>query len=150
MSCLANTRAVLRITAPAARPISICSRPFSLWRQHSANLRVKKDAIRQHIRALEVSRRKFSGTTTYNHGHIDPPKPGEELHVTFIDKDGDQYDFEVSEGDNLLDIAQANDLEMEGEVPEPCWTTYADTFRRMWRLLRMFDLPCNCDRRGYV
>ena len=37
------------------------------------------------------------------------------LHVTFIDKDGDRHDFEVSQGDNLLDIAQANDLEMEGK-----------------------------------
>lgn len=34
--------------------------------------------------------------------------------MTFIDKDGDKYDFEVAKGDNLLDIAQANDLEMEG------------------------------------
>jgi hypothetical protein len=37
--------------------------------------------------------------------------------VSFIDKDGEKYDFQVSEGDNLLDIAQANDLEMEGEHP---------------------------------
>ena len=36
------------------------------------------------------------------------------LHVTFIDKDGQTHKFEVAEGDNLLDIAQANDLEMEG------------------------------------
>lgn len=36
------------------------------------------------------------------------------LHVTFVDKDGDEHSFEVKEGDNLLDIAQANDLEMEG------------------------------------
>lgn len=36
------------------------------------------------------------------------------LHVTFIDKDGKKYTYEVSEGDNLLDIAQENDLEMEG------------------------------------
>jgi len=36
------------------------------------------------------------------------------LHVTFIDKDGQEHKFEVSKGDNLLDIAQANDLEMEG------------------------------------
>lgn len=34
--------------------------------------------------------------------------------VTFIDKDGDEHTFEVADGDNLLDIAQANDLEMEG------------------------------------
>lgn len=35
--------------------------------------------------------------------------------MTFIDKDGDKHDFQVAKGDNLLDIAQANDLEMEGE-----------------------------------
>lgn len=37
------------------------------------------------------------------------------LNVTFIDKDGTEVKFQVAEGDNLLDIAQANDLEMEGE-----------------------------------
>lgn len=41
--------------------------------------------------------------------------------MTFIDKDGDRHTFEVSAGDNLLDIAQANDLEMEGES-EPAFT----------------------------
>lgn len=34
--------------------------------------------------------------------------------MSFIDKEGERYDFQVAEGDNLLDIAQANDLEMEG------------------------------------
>ena len=34
--------------------------------------------------------------------------------VTFIDKEGDKHTFTVTDGDNLLDIAQANDLEMEG------------------------------------
>ena len=34
--------------------------------------------------------------------------------MTFVDKEGDEHHFEVSDGDNLLDIAQANDLEMEG------------------------------------
>ena len=36
------------------------------------------------------------------------------IKVTFVDKEGDEHHFEVSQGDNLLDIAQANDLEMEG------------------------------------
>lgn len=36
------------------------------------------------------------------------------LKVTFIDKDSDRFTFLVRPGDNLLDIAQANDLEMEG------------------------------------
>lgn len=34
--------------------------------------------------------------------------------MTFIDKDGVKIELQVSEGDNLLDIAQANDIEMEG------------------------------------
>ena len=34
--------------------------------------------------------------------------------MTFIDKDGLEVKLQVAEGDNLLDIAQANDLEMEG------------------------------------
>lgn len=37
------------------------------------------------------------------------------INITFIDKDGTKIDLQVAEGDNLLDIAQANDLEMEGE-----------------------------------
>ncbi|EAW14713.1 ferredoxin family 2Fe-2S iron-sulfur cluster binding protein [Aspergillus clavatus NRRL 1] len=65
-------------------------------------------------------RRSFSATAGVQHGHITPPKPGEELHVSFIDKDGQKYDFEVAEGDNLLDIAQANDLEMEGACGGSC------------------------------
>ena len=36
------------------------------------------------------------------------------LHITFVDKDGIENNFEVAEGDNLLEIAHSNDLEMEG------------------------------------
>ena len=36
------------------------------------------------------------------------------LKVIFIDKGGQESTFEVAEGDNLLDIAQSEDLEMEG------------------------------------
>ena len=46
------------------------------------------------------------------------------LHITFIDKDGGRHEFEVSKGDNLLDIAQANDLEMEG-IRRPLWRCVA-------------------------
>ncbi|RDW95098.1 hypothetical protein BP5796_00861 [Coleophoma crateriformis] len=66
------------------------------------------------------SRRTFTSTSAAAHGHITPPKPGEELHVTFIDKEGDEHTFEVSAGDNLLDIAQENDLEMEGACGGSC------------------------------
>ncbi|KAK7713968.1 mitochondrial matrix iron-sulfur protein [Botryosphaeria dothidea] len=40
--------------------------------------------------------------------------------VTFVDKDGDEHTFEVADGDNLLDIAQANDIEMEGACGGSC------------------------------
>lgn len=54
------------------------------------------------------------------HGHLNAPKPGEELHVTFILKDGTQNTFEVSEGDSLLDIAQGHNLDMEGACGGSC------------------------------
>lgn len=54
------------------------------------------------------------------HGHLTKPKPGEELHVTFVEKDGTCKTFEVAEGDNLLDIAQANNLDMEGACGGSC------------------------------
>lgn len=34
--------------------------------------------------------------------------------MTFIDKEGDEHKIAVSKGDNLLTIAQAHDIEMEG------------------------------------
>ena len=66
------------------------------------------------------SRQRFGTTAPQRHGHLDPPKPGQERKVTFIDKDGDEHTLEVSDGDNLLDIAQANDLEMEGACGGSC------------------------------
>lgn len=40
--------------------------------------------------------------------------------MTFVDKDGSRHTFEVADGDNLLDVAQANDLEMEGACGGSC------------------------------
>lgn len=42
------------------------------------------------------------------------------LYVTFIDKEGQEHKLAVSKGDNLLDIAQAHDLEMEGACGGSC------------------------------
>jgi len=66
------------------------------------------------------ARRAFSATSTVAHGHLDPPKPGEELYVTFVDKDGDEHKIAVSEGNNLLEIAQTHDIEMEGACEGSC------------------------------
>lgn len=41
---------------------------------------------------------------------------GNRLYVTFVDKEGDEHKIAVNEGDNLLTIAQANDIEMEGKL----------------------------------
>ncbi|OAL19441.1 hypothetical protein AYO22_09603 [Fonsecaea multimorphosa] len=100
------------------RNLSLHTATISLCRRHQHELGIKKGLIRDHIRSLELDRRRFSTTQVTRHGHLDPPKPGEELKVTFIDKEGDEHTFEVAEGDNLLDIAQANDLEMEVESDE--------------------------------
>jgi len=67
-----------------------------------------------------VGRRAFSATSAASHGHWEPPPPGKELYVTFVDKEGDEHKIAVNEGDNLLTIAQANDIEMEGACEGSC------------------------------
>ncbi|KAM3545546.1 hypothetical protein ARSEF1564_001540 [Beauveria bassiana] len=64
--------------------------------------------------------RTFTTTRVQCHGHVHTPKAGEELYVTFVDKDGEEHKLAVAEGDNLLDIAQAHDLEMEGACGGSC------------------------------
>jgi hypothetical protein len=108
----------------------------------------RRDAIRTHIQDLAQKRRRFSTQAALSHGHIDPPKPGEELYITFIDKEGDEHKFAVSKGDNLLDIAQANDLEMEGRCFHRSFpqTTLTRSSRCMWRFMRLFHVSCHRGR----
>ncbi|AMD21434.1 HER155Wp [Eremothecium sinecaudum] len=54
------------------------------------------------------------------HYVLQKPKKGEELNVTFILKDGSQKTFQVCEGDSVLDIAQSNNLDMEGACGGSC------------------------------
>ncbi|KAK6498687.1 mitochondrial matrix iron-sulfur protein [Arthrobotrys musiformis] len=67
-----------------------------------------------------INLRQFTTTSQLFHGHLTPPKAGEELKVTFVTKEGNEFTFEVAEGDNLLDIGQAHDLEMEGACGGSC------------------------------
>lgn len=67
-----------------------------------------------------INKRSFQTSFVSRHGHLKKPNPGEELHITFINKDGSQKTFEVSEGDNILDIAQAYHLDMEGACGGSC------------------------------
>lgn len=52
---------------------------------------------------------------TYTLGAKEQQLTKRRLHITFIDKDGDEIKCEVAEGDNLLDIALEHDVEMEGK-----------------------------------
>ncbi|KAH7318421.1 2Fe-2S ferredoxin-type domain-containing protein [Stachybotrys elegans] len=70
--------------------------------------------------STSICSRGFSTTVPNRHGHLTEPKPGEELWVTFIDKEGVEHKIAVCEGDNLLDIAQGHDLEMEGACGGSC------------------------------
>ena len=62
----------------------------------------------------------FSTSSFLNHGHLKKPKPGEELKITFILKDGSQKTYEVCEGETILDIAQGHNLVMEGACGGSC------------------------------
>ena len=64
--------------------------------------------------------RPFSTTPSQSHNELVPPKPGEERHITFILRDNTAHTFTVSDGSNLLDIAQSHDLEMEGACGGSC------------------------------
>lgn len=83
---------------------------------------IRESLIQQYTKKNMMSPgfRGFSLSSMVLHGHLHKPKPGEELHVTFITKDGSQHTYEVAEGDSLLDIAQANDLDMEGACGGSC------------------------------
>ncbi|OIW22507.1 2Fe-2S iron-sulfur cluster binding domain-containing protein [Coniochaeta ligniaria NRRL 30616] len=128
----ASTRTVCqglaRLRAVTQRPSSSCitelSRNLSTKSSPRWPTTILGSAQRQPQRAsiprAPLQRRAFSVTAAVSHGHIDTPKPGEELYVTFIDKEGQEHKIAVSKGDNLLDIAQAHDLEMEGACGGSC------------------------------
>lgn len=69
------------------------------------------------LRALP-SYRNIHNSAALLHAH--KPKKGEELHVVYISPDGEQKTVEAAAGDNLMDIAQANGVEMEGACGGSC------------------------------
>ncbi|KAG9229229.1 2Fe-2S iron-sulfur cluster binding domain protein [Amylocarpus encephaloides] len=64
--------------------------------------------------------RLFSAAAKLGHEHVPPPAKGQELYVTFVDKDGMAHKLAVREGDNLLSIAQTHEIEMEGACEGSC------------------------------
>ncbi|KAJ2901498.1 ferredoxin [Zalerion maritima] len=71
------------------------------------------------VRPLSLGR-PFSSTPARKHGDVTPPKPGEEVYVTFIDRDKVEHKIPCNVGDNLLDLAQAHDLDIEGACGGSC------------------------------
>ncbi|RPB03431.1 ferredoxin, partial [Choiromyces venosus 120613-1] len=94
--------------APTSRLLRLLLRPQS----HLLPRRIPPSSSSQILPSTLP--RQFSTTPLLKHGHTTPPKPGEELYVTFIDKSSIPHKFAVSAGDNLLDIAQEHGLDMEG------------------------------------
>lgn len=84
----------------------------------SANTHKRPNALR--LILSHESRRAFHSTPWNGHGDWEPPKPGEEIFITFIDKDGVEHRIAASKGQNLLTIAQGNDIEMEGACGGSC------------------------------
>ncbi|KUI54676.1 hypothetical protein VP1G_02140 [Cytospora mali] len=121
----AFTRALMRLR-PSHAPASSTTRQFSSSTssitipRSTALSQIHRTAFRICRSSPSAAARTFSITSTRRHGHIDPPKPGEEIWVTFIDKDGDEHKIAASKGDNLLDVAQAHELEMEGACGGSC------------------------------
>ncbi|KAH7165919.1 2Fe-2S ferredoxin-type domain-containing protein [Dactylonectria macrodidyma] len=101
-----------------AQPIRNQSRASLLSTQCSA--RTQSAILSRIARQTPLATRTFSTSTQRRHGHVHTPKPGEELYITFVEKDGEELKIAVCEGDNLLDIAQANDIEMEGACGGSC------------------------------
>ncbi|KAJ5573837.1 uncharacterized protein N7459_008264 [Penicillium hispanicum] len=123
----------LRRATPKAAAGEIClvqsrryvSHSTTLWRTGTVANSCQwnpgaRNSLQLPSQSWKWAQRSFSGSAHVGHGHITPPKPGEEINITFIDKDGTKVDLQVAEGDNLLDIAQANDLEMEGACGGSC------------------------------
>ncbi len=79
-----------------------------------------RSQTQQRTPLLHLQTRTFQTSQSLFHGHLKKPNPGEELHITFITKDGGQTTIEVAEGDNILDIAQANHIDMEGACGGSC------------------------------
>ncbi|KAG0364155.1 hypothetical protein BGZ54_007789, partial [Gamsiella multidivaricata] len=50
----------------------------------------------------------------WQHGALPRPSPGTGLKVHFIKQDGEKVTVEANDGESLLDVARANDLDVEG------------------------------------
>ncbi len=124
------------------RIASCCYRAVKVSVPRPSSIRPSLSVASAHRKLSKVERtwptqhyRQFSATGVSRHGQLGTPAAGEECvypqcikfvansrrrSVTFIDKEGQEHPIQVADGDNLLDIAQANDIEMEGACGGSC------------------------------
>lgn len=112
MPLLKDTRQIRKLSSRSSQPET-----FKIQRIYNTLQPSRQSQAAHHY---QRTRRKFTTSAAPHHGHIDPPKPGEELHVTFILKDNSSHRVAVAPGTNLLDIAQSEDLDMEGACGGSC------------------------------
>ncbi|KAF8936675.1 hypothetical protein BGZ58_003861 [Dissophora ornata] len=55
-----------------------------------------------------------SSNRVCQHGALPRPAPGTGLKVHFVKHDGEKVTVEANDGESLLDVARANDLDVEG------------------------------------
>ncbi|KAF9205940.1 hypothetical protein BGZ49_003275 [Haplosporangium sp. Z 27] len=61
-----------------------------------------------------IQRASFSIASVLQHGALPRPAPGTGFKVHFIKPDGEKVTVEANDGESLLDVARANDLDVEG------------------------------------
>jgi len=97
----------VRATTPNVNASSVSCPDHLQHEEHSQQHRLQDTAIGRRLRRAKSTLRCGADIRLY---YADEDR----LYVTFIDKDGEETKIAVSKGDNLLDVAQANDIEMEG------------------------------------
>ncbi|RKP04069.1 hypothetical protein CXG81DRAFT_8737 [Caulochytrium protostelioides] len=65
-------------------------------------------------RPAAVPWRSFSATPAAAHGNLHQCKPGEEITIHFVMPSGETIAVDGAPGDNLLELAHANDIDLEG------------------------------------
>ncbi|CCU79084.1 unnamed protein product [Blumeria hordei] len=86
---------------------------------HKPNLPLIGCKSYPHVQKLD--KKNFTTTKSSSHVRLKAPGPDEEsIHVTFIDKEGNEQRIAARKGENLLSIAQSNDVEMEGACEGSC------------------------------
>ncbi|KAG0280655.1 hypothetical protein BGZ95_009294 [Linnemannia exigua] len=108
----ASTRALRSLTAISrTRNQSISQQPAGLigplW-STSTSTPIKNNSLIQRQAAA------FSTGAVLQHGSMPRPAPGTGIKVNFVKPDGETVTVEANEGESLLDLARATDMDVEG------------------------------------